>query len=125
MIKSYQKPVTLPTVVSSYFEPSVKNIPDYVGGNRTAHQMYVAHQIRLLNTILGAVKGKFGANPKEIAAQNRDLAFEDHLHLKNIIDYLHKVELIDHQHAEQMHEQLCDVFAHFFPQFNSTSNLIK
>lgn len=123
MVKSYRLPVTLPAVVTHYFEPSSKNILAFVGGTRAAHQMYVAHQIRLLNTILGAVKGRFGANAKDIALQNRALSNEDYVHLVNIVDLLLKSELIDLDLAKQMQINLSDLFTHIFPQINS-SNLL-
>jgi hypothetical protein len=115
MLKSYRQPITLPAVVTNYFEPSSNNIMDFVGGNRATHQMYVAHQIRLLNTILSAVKGKADAQPQEIAAQNRALTYEDHSHLKSIVERLIKADLVDYELAEKMHNHLSDVFASLFP----------
>ena len=103
----------------------MQNVANFVGGNRVAHQMYVAHQIRLLNTILGFVKGKLGANPIDIAAQNRAFSLDDHFHLKNIIHQLVKVELVDTSIAEKMAIALSDVFEHFFPRQNSTHKFLN
>lgn len=104
MLKSFRQPITLPAIVTSYFEPSSGNVLDFIGGNRASHQIYVAHQIRLLKTVLSAVKGKFGANPEDIALQNRALTDSDISHLNNIIKRLSDAELVDHVLAGKMND---------------------
>lgn len=125
MLKSHRQPVTLPAVVTNYFEPSSNNIAEFVGGNRATHQMYVAHQIRLLNTILSAVKGKLGAKPEEIALQNRALGQSDFFHLETIVKRLVQAELVEKNLEADVQKILRDLFTKLFPHINTTNTRIN
>jgi len=117
-LKSYRTPVTLPAVVTHYYEPSPKNGLVLVGGNKATHQIFVAHQVRLLNTLIGFVNELPQKNTHEIACQNRFLVYEDLDHLINIIKKLEVADLIDSAKKLLMEEELVEVFTKIFPNQN-------
>ena len=117
-LNSYRTPVTLPAVVTHYYEPSPRNGLVLVGDNKASHQIFVAHQVRLLNTLIGFVSGLPQKNTHEIACQNRFLVYEDLDHLLKIIEKLELAELIDPAKRPLMEEELVEVFTKIFPNQN-------
>jgi hypothetical protein len=115
MLKSFKTPVTLPTVVTSYYEPKPSNGLSLVGANRAAHQMFLSHQTRLINTILGSIKGYDNKRSIEIAKQNKLLEASDFLHLCSIADRLLNAELVNESTHSKLIEELQVVFHTLFP----------
>jgi hypothetical protein len=115
MLKSFRAPVTTPAVVTNYYEPSTHNGLSLVGGNRGAHQLFVAHQIRLINTIIGSIRGLQNKRALEIASQNKQLCEHDLHHLHNIIDRLTIAELINNETQDKLIAELAHIFAVLFP----------
>jgi hypothetical protein len=115
MLKSFKTPVTLPTVVTSYYEPKPSNGLSLVGRNRAAHQMFLSHQTRLINTILGSIKGHDNKRSIEIARQNKLLEASDFLHLCSIADRLLSADLVNESTYFKLIEELEVVFYTLFP----------
>lgn len=115
MLKSFKTPVTTPAVVTSYYEPNTRNGFSLVGGNRGAHQLFIAHQIRLLNTLIGSIRGLLNKKALEIASQNKQLLEHDLQHLHNIIERLVVAELIDNETQDKLISELAHIFAVLFP----------
>jgi len=115
MLKSFKTPVTLPTVVTNYYEPKPTNELSLVGGNRAAHQMFLSHQTRLINTILGSIKGHDNKRAIEIARQNKLLHAADFQHLCCIADRLVKADLVNESTHSKLIEELEVVFDALFP----------
>ena len=122
MLKSFRAPVTTPAVITNYYEPSTHNGLSLVGGNRGAHQLFVAHQIRLINTIIGSIRGLLNKKTLEIASQNKLLSEHDLHHLHNIIERLVIAELIDNETQDKLIAELAHIFAVLFPS-NFSSHL--
>lgn len=115
MLKSFKPPVTLPLAVTHYYEPTALNLLALVGGSRTAHQMFLSHQIRLLNTVLGSLRGLLGKQVLEIAQQNRFLTAPDFDHLCVITKRLMHAEIIDESTKEKLDDELFRIFRTMFP----------
>jgi hypothetical protein len=115
MLKSFKTPVTLPTVVTNYYEPKPNNGLSLVGGNRAAHQMFLSHQTRLINTILGSIKGHDNKRSIEIARQNKLLDVSDFQHLCCITDRLLNAELVNESTHSKLNEELEVIFHKLFP----------
>ncbi len=115
MLKSFKTPVTLPTVVTNYYEPKPNNGLSLVGGNRAAHQMFLSHQTRLINTILGSIKGHDNKRSIEIARQNKLLDVSDFQHLCSIADRLLSADLVNESTYFKLIEELEVVFHTLFP----------
>lgn len=114
MISSYHVPPTLPAVVTNYFEPSDRNDFTLVGGNRATHQRFVSHQIRLINTMMGFVRGVPGKRPTEMAKQNPWVNSQDLEHLVRVTHRLCEVGLLSQTEQSQIEEGLQTVFAEIF-----------
>ena len=115
MLKSFKTPVTLPTVVTNYYEPKPNNGLSLVGGKRGAHQMFLSHQTRLINTILGSIKGHDNKRSIEIARQNKLLDASDFQHLCSIADRLLSADLVNEATHSKLIEELEIVFDTLFP----------
>jgi hypothetical protein len=115
MLKSFRAPITLPTVVTNYYEPMPSNGLSLVGRNRAAHQLFVSHQVRLINTILGSLRGLNNKKILEIAIQNRMLGERDLEHLNNIAERLVLADLIDQATKYKLNKELEQVFKAIYP----------
>jgi hypothetical protein len=107
--------------VTSYYEPSPTNQLQLVGGNRSSHQIFVAHQIRLINTILGSLRGLMHKKPLEMARQNAFISESDLQHLLNIGERLFLAELVDAETKTKLEDELVVIFRNLFPPTLQTS----
>lgn len=123
MLKSFRAPITLPTLVTNYYEPTTSNRLTLVGGNRAAHQLFISHQVRLINTILGSLRGLNNKKVLEIAIQNRMLGKQNLEHLNNIAEKLVLADLIDHATKEKLNTELEQVFKAIYPDTNMSKHL--
>lgn len=123
MLKSFRTPITLPTVVTNYYEPTTSNGLSLVGGNRAAHQLFISHQVRLINTILGSLRGLNNKKVLEIAKQNRMLGEYDLEHLNNIAERLSLADLIDQATKYKLNTELEQVFKAIYPDTNKSKLL--
>jgi hypothetical protein len=116
MFKSFNLPSTLPSIATNYFEHLIAQGKELVGGSRVSHQLYVAHQIRVINTALGAIRGLPNKKTLEIARQNPWLNIEDKTHLLGIASALLETELINIDTHAKLITIITEAFETLFPQ---------
>jgi len=86
-----------------------------VGGNRATHQLFIAHQIRLLNTILGDIKGLQHKHPLEMAKQNAWLDPTDITHLLAISERSFNSGLINETTKWNLDKKISELFDLLYP----------
>jgi hypothetical protein len=116
MFKSFNLPSTLPSTATNYFEQLIAQGKELVGGSRVSHQLYVAHQIRVINTALGSIRGLPHKKTLEIARQNPWLSIDDKTHLLGITSALLEAEIINIDTHAQLITIITEVFQTLFPQ---------